>query len=65
MALLGVAPAGSAELAGAVVALLGVAAAGSAKLVGTVVPVAETEVVAAVGVPEGMELEPAAGAGLH
>jgi hypothetical protein len=65
VALLGVAAAGSAELVGTVVALLGVAAAGSAELVGTVVSVAEAEVVAAVGVPEGLELELAAGAGLH
>ena len=47
------------------VALLGVAAAGSAELVGTVLPVAEADVGTTVGVPEGMELEPAAGAGLH
>jgi hypothetical protein len=67
VALLGVAAAGSAELLGAVtpVAEAEVVAAGSAELVGTVLPVAEAEVAAAVGVPEGMELEPAAGAGLH
>lgn len=65
MALLGVAAAGSAELVGTVVALLGVAAAGSAELVDTVVSVAEAELGAAVGVPEGMKLEPTAGAGLH
>jgi hypothetical protein len=63
--LLGVAAAGSAELVDTVVALLEVAAAGSAELVGKVLPVAEAEVAAAVGVPEGMELEPATGAGLH
>jgi hypothetical protein len=63
VALLGVAE-GSAELVGTVVALLEVAA-GSAELVGAVVPVEEAEVATEVGVPEGMELEPAAGAGLH
>jgi hypothetical protein len=47
------------------VALLEVAAVGSTELVGTVVSVAEAEVGTAVGVPEGLELEPAAGAGLH
>jgi hypothetical protein len=62
--LLGVA-AGSAELVGTVLALLGVTVAGSAELVGAVVPVEEAEVATEVGVPEGMELEPAAGTGLQ
>jgi hypothetical protein len=63
VALLGVAAAGCAELVGT--ALLEVAAAGSAELVGTMEPVAEAEVGAAVGVPEALELEPAAGGWLH
>jgi hypothetical protein len=52
---------GCAELVGTALALAEaeVAAAGSAELVGTMELVAEAEVAAAVGVPEGLELEPA------
>jgi hypothetical protein len=64
VALLGVAAAGSAELVGTALALAEAEVA-AAELVGTMEPVAEAEVAAAVGVPEGLELDPAAGGWLH